>query len=178
MWVLWSHMMGHTVTGWASIAGLVLIIGSIQLLMLGIFGEYLGRMYLEAKKPALVHNPGGARRPQAARSPGRPYGGTRGALENARSAFVNKSWSVEPGIMAYPELKIGRHMPYFALLDCGAGYAFVLAVLLRAIPLTHDVVWQLWIARQLLQGAEIYRDIWEVNPPLWFLVSHAGRKRR
>jgi multisubunit Na+/H+ antiporter MnhC subunit len=80
---------------------------------------------------------------------------------------VNKSWSVEPGIMAYPELKIGRHMPYLPYWIAGLA-TLVLAVLLRAIPLTHDVVWQLWIARQLLQGAEIYRDIWEVNPPLWF----------
>lgn len=80
---------------------------------------------------------------------------------------MNKSWSVEPGIMAYPELKIGRHMPYLPYWIAGLA-TLVLAVLLRAIPLTHDVVWQLWIARQLLQGAEIYRDIWEVNPPLWF----------
>ena len=36
------------------------------------------------------------------------------------------------------------------------------------IPLTHDVVWQFWIARQLMNGAVLYRDIWEINPPLWF----------
>lgn len=52
-WVLVSHLTGNTVTGWASIVGLVLIIGSIQLLMLGIFGEYLGRMYLESKSRPL-----------------------------------------------------------------------------------------------------------------------------
>lgn len=58
----------------------------------------------------------------------------------------------------------GRSVPY---LVTGLGAAAIFAVIC-AIPLTHDVVWQLWIARQLLQGAEIYRDIWEVNPPLWF----------
>lgn len=48
-WVLISYAMGDTLTGWASIASIVLILGSIQLLMLGIFGEYLGRMYMESK---------------------------------------------------------------------------------------------------------------------------------
>ena len=31
----------------------VLIIGSIQLLILGVFGEYLGRMYMETKRRPL-----------------------------------------------------------------------------------------------------------------------------
>lgn len=34
--------------------------------------------------------------------------------------------------------------------------------------LAHDIFWQFWIARQLLGGAQLYADIWEVNPPLWF----------
>jgi dolichol-phosphate mannosyltransferase len=41
------------VLGWTSIAALILIIGSMQLLMLGIFGEYLGRMYMESKQRPL-----------------------------------------------------------------------------------------------------------------------------
>ncbi len=48
-WVFISYLVGDTVGGWASIAALVLILGSLQLLMLGIFGEYLGRMYMESK---------------------------------------------------------------------------------------------------------------------------------
>jgi hypothetical protein len=36
------------------------------------------------------------------------------------------------------------------------------------IPITHDVVWQFWVARQLMNGASLYRDVWEINPPLWF----------
>lgn len=42
------------------------------------------------------------------------------------------------------------------------------ALALWGIPLTHDVVWQFWIARQMSQGAILYRDILELNPPLWF----------
>jgi putative flippase GtrA len=56
------------------------------------------------------------------------------------------------------------HAPPFAL-----GVAAIATLLVMTDnPLTHDVVWQFWIARQLLAGAELYRDIWEVNPPLWF----------
>jgi hypothetical protein len=39
---------------------------------------------------------------------------------------------------------------------------------LRDMPLSNDVVWQFWIARQMLHGAKLYTDILEVNPPLWF----------
>ena len=42
-----------SVVGWTSVATLILIIGGIQLLMLGIFGEYLGRLYMEAKRRPL-----------------------------------------------------------------------------------------------------------------------------
>src|SRR6185369_2684308 len=34
-----------------------------------------------------------------------------------------------------------------------------------------DVAWQLWIARRLHAGAHLYRDIIEVNPPLWFWMA-------
>lgn len=48
-----SWALGAVVSGWTSIASLVLILGSIQLLVLGLFGEYLGRLYLEAKRRPL-----------------------------------------------------------------------------------------------------------------------------
>ncbi len=47
--IVWVWMGGGTVEGWASLAALILIMGSVQLLVLGVFGEYLGRMYMEAK---------------------------------------------------------------------------------------------------------------------------------
>jgi glycosyltransferase involved in cell wall biosynthesis len=50
---IFSWMTGHVLPGWTSLASLILIIGSVQLLMLGIFGEYLGRMYMEAKRRPL-----------------------------------------------------------------------------------------------------------------------------
>ena len=47
----WSR--GNVVPGWTSLAAIMLIMGSVQLLVLGIFGEYLGRMYMETKRRPL-----------------------------------------------------------------------------------------------------------------------------
>lgn len=41
-------------------------------------------------------------------------------------------------------------------------------IALCKIYLTEDVVWQFWIARQILGGLHLYIDINELNPPLWF----------
>jgi putative flippase GtrA len=60
--------------------------------------------------------------------------------------------------------QLTHHLPEIGL----AAMAFVALAVLHNNALTHDVVWQFWIARQMLAGAELYRDIWEVNPPLWF----------
>ena len=53
--------------------------------------------------------------------------------------------------------------------EIAVGFAALAAwFALYEIPFTHDVVWQFWIAQKLLDGAVLYRDIWEINPPLWF----------
>lgn len=41
--------MGNTVAGWASIVCIVCFLGGIQLLSLGVIGEYIGKIYLESK---------------------------------------------------------------------------------------------------------------------------------
>lgn len=53
VWVGVSYLYLGTVAGWTSLAALILIIGSIQMMMLGVFGEYLGRMYMENKRRPL-----------------------------------------------------------------------------------------------------------------------------
>ena len=53
IWVVVVWMNGGTIDGWASLAVLILIMGSVQLLVLGVVGEYLGRMYMEAKRRPL-----------------------------------------------------------------------------------------------------------------------------
>ena len=40
----------RAILGWTSVLGSVLFIGGLQLLMLGIFGEYLGKLFIESKK--------------------------------------------------------------------------------------------------------------------------------
>jgi len=53
--------------------------------------------------------------------------------------------------------------------------ALTLTALLTALRLSgtvdSDVAWQLWIAGRLHAGAHFYRDIIEVNPPLWFWMA-------
>jgi dolichol-phosphate mannosyltransferase len=44
---------GKTVQGWASVMIVILVLGGIQLVMIGILGEYLGRLYIEAKRRPL-----------------------------------------------------------------------------------------------------------------------------
>jgi hypothetical protein len=39
------------------------------------------------------------------------------------------------------------------------------------IPVTNDSAWQMWLGRQMLHGANLYSDLVEVNPPLWFWMA-------
>lgn len=50
--VLWSlivALLGNSVPGWASTVCIVCFIGGIQLICLGVIGEYVGKIYLEVK---------------------------------------------------------------------------------------------------------------------------------
>ena len=48
-YVLASYSLGKTVEGWTSLAVIILALGSAQLFVLGVMGEYLGRLYMESK---------------------------------------------------------------------------------------------------------------------------------
>jgi hypothetical protein len=62
-----------------------------------------------------------------------------------------------------------RHRLRGGLPECALAVAALAAWLfIQRIALMADVTWQFWIARQLLGGTRLYRQIWEVNPPLWF----------
>jgi dolichol-phosphate mannosyltransferase len=54
-YVLYDHFIdgGELVPGWTSIMSAITIFGAIQLLMFGVFGEYLGRIYEQAKNRPL-----------------------------------------------------------------------------------------------------------------------------
>lgn len=49
IWVIIGLIKGTTVQGWASTLGILSFIGGLQLLSLGIIGEYIGKIYLEVK---------------------------------------------------------------------------------------------------------------------------------
>lgn len=41
--------LGHTVSGWASLVCIISLVGGLQLLGIGIIGEYVGKTYMESK---------------------------------------------------------------------------------------------------------------------------------
>lgn len=50
LWSLISHAVGNTVSGWTSLVVSVWALGGLQLLAIGIIGEYIGKVYLETKQ--------------------------------------------------------------------------------------------------------------------------------
>ena len=49
LWAIVASILGRTVVGWASTMCIVCFMGGIQLLCLGVIGEYIGKIYLETK---------------------------------------------------------------------------------------------------------------------------------
>ena len=45
--IIW--IMGKTVQGWTTVVASIWMLGGIQLLCLGIIGEYIGKIYMESK---------------------------------------------------------------------------------------------------------------------------------
>ncbi len=50
IWAIVMNFLGATVAGWASIVCIICFLGGMQLLSIGIIGEYIGKIYLETKK--------------------------------------------------------------------------------------------------------------------------------
>ena len=53
LYVMGSFVLGRTVQGWTSTMLVVLFLGSVQMFVLGMIGEYLWRLYVESKKRPL-----------------------------------------------------------------------------------------------------------------------------
>lgn len=49
VWSIVRHFAGATVTGWSSLMCIVLFLGGVQLLCVGVLGEYIGKIYAEVK---------------------------------------------------------------------------------------------------------------------------------
>ena len=52
-YAVYRWLQGEVVPGWTSLMVVVLLVGGVQLLVLGVMGEYLGRLYMEAKRRPL-----------------------------------------------------------------------------------------------------------------------------
>ncbi len=50
VWAIYSFINGSTVGGWASNFCIVCLMGGLQLLCIGVIGEYIGKIYLETKR--------------------------------------------------------------------------------------------------------------------------------
>ena len=49
IWAVIAQLTGHTITGWASTVCIVCFMGGVQLICLGVLGEYIGKIYMEVK---------------------------------------------------------------------------------------------------------------------------------
>ena len=49
LWAVVMALLGNAVAGWASIVCVVCFMGGVQLLCLGVIGEYIGKIYMESK---------------------------------------------------------------------------------------------------------------------------------
>ena len=50
LWVFFRALAGHTLAGWASTVCIISFLGGVQLISLGIIGEYVGKTYMETKQ--------------------------------------------------------------------------------------------------------------------------------
>ncbi len=50
IWALVTALMGKAVAGWASMTCIVCFVSGVQLICLGIIGEYIGKIYMETKQ--------------------------------------------------------------------------------------------------------------------------------
>lgn len=56
-WAIGAHLAGMTVSGWSSMVCILCFMGGLQLLGMGIMGEYIGKIYMETKgRPRYIVN--------------------------------------------------------------------------------------------------------------------------
>ncbi len=49
IWSVLSHLFGTTVSGWSSMVSIICFVSGVQLICMGVLGEYIGKIYLETK---------------------------------------------------------------------------------------------------------------------------------
>ncbi len=49
-YIIYSYYFGHAISGWASIVATIAFFGGLQLMILGILGMYLGKLFMQSKQ--------------------------------------------------------------------------------------------------------------------------------
>ena len=49
IWAIVEALLGATVSGWASMTSIICFVSGVQLICLGVIGEYIGKIYMETK---------------------------------------------------------------------------------------------------------------------------------
>ena len=49
-WAIVEALLGATVSGWASMTSIICFVSGVQLICLGVIGEYIGKIYMETKR--------------------------------------------------------------------------------------------------------------------------------
>ena len=47
---IFNYTIGNTVSGWTSLIMSIWLLGGLQLIAVGVIGEYIGKVYLETKE--------------------------------------------------------------------------------------------------------------------------------
>ena len=50
IWSIFTHYFGYTVDGWTSLLASIWLVGGLEMLSLGVIGEYIGKIYNETKR--------------------------------------------------------------------------------------------------------------------------------
>ena len=50
IWAIVEAILGNTMAGWTSMVCIVCLLGGVQLVSLGVIGQYIGKTYLETKR--------------------------------------------------------------------------------------------------------------------------------
>jgi dolichol-phosphate mannosyltransferase len=53
LYIVYAWLSGHSIQGWTSLMLVVVVLGAVQMFVLALMGEYIGRLYNEAKKRPL-----------------------------------------------------------------------------------------------------------------------------
>ena len=53
LYILAGWLSGRAIPGWTSLMLVVVVLGAIQMFVLGLMGEYIGRLYSQAKQRPL-----------------------------------------------------------------------------------------------------------------------------